>query len=213
LKHPGKRLTYANVMSTLAVFLVLGGATAFAAGLGKNSVGPKQLKRNAVTSSKIKNGAVTEGKIAASARAALQGPQGLQGPVGPRGPSNGRASSVQGNTEIGLSEAEPAIVDSLALGAGKWLVVAETGISNISTEQRSAVCSLSVASKEIGRTRVLDAAAATQISGDATVLGAADLPSGGTVRFLCWADGDEVYVPVDSRPAIQAVQVETLAVD
>jgi hypothetical protein len=58
-----KRLTYANVMSTIAVFLVLGGATAFAAGLGKNSVGSKQLKKNSVTAAKIKNGAVTGAKI------------------------------------------------------------------------------------------------------------------------------------------------------
>jgi type II secretory pathway pseudopilin PulG len=59
-----KRLTYANVMSSIAVFLVLGGATAFAAGqLAKNSVGAKQLKKNSVTAAKIKNNAVTGAKI------------------------------------------------------------------------------------------------------------------------------------------------------
>lgn len=46
------------------VFLILGGATAFAASnLGKNSVGSKQLKKNSVTSAKIKNGAVTGAKV------------------------------------------------------------------------------------------------------------------------------------------------------
>ncbi|HEY6144874.1 MAG TPA: hypothetical protein VIV13_01260 [Solirubrobacterales bacterium] len=63
MKQIRKRLTYSNVMSSLAVFLVLGGATAFAAGLAKNSVGSKQLKKNAVTSAKIKNNAVTTAKI------------------------------------------------------------------------------------------------------------------------------------------------------
>jgi hypothetical protein len=59
-----KRLTYANVMSSLAVFLVLGGATAFAAGqLAKNSVGSKQLKKNAVTAAKIKKETVTGAKV------------------------------------------------------------------------------------------------------------------------------------------------------
>jgi len=63
-----KRLTYANVMSSIAVFLVLAGGTAFAANqLGKNTVGSKQLKKNAVTSAKIKNGAVTSSKIAKGA--------------------------------------------------------------------------------------------------------------------------------------------------
>jgi hypothetical protein len=64
LKQLRKRLTYANVMSSIAVFLVLGGGAAFAAGqLGKNSVGSKQLKKNAVTSAKIKKNAVTTAKI------------------------------------------------------------------------------------------------------------------------------------------------------
>jgi hypothetical protein len=64
LKQIRKRLTYANVMSSIAVFLVVGGATAFAAGhLGKNTVGTKQLKNNAVTTAKIKNGAVTGSKV------------------------------------------------------------------------------------------------------------------------------------------------------
>jgi hypothetical protein len=57
-----ERLTYANVMSSIAVFLVIGGATAFAA-LGRNSVGAKQLKKNAVTAAKIRKNAVTTQKI------------------------------------------------------------------------------------------------------------------------------------------------------
>ncbi len=63
-----KRLTYANVMSTIAVFLVLGGATAVAASkLGKNSVGTKQLKANSVTAAKLKKNAVTEKKVKSNA--------------------------------------------------------------------------------------------------------------------------------------------------
>jgi hypothetical protein len=51
-------------MSSIAVFLVLGGATAFAANqLGKNTVGANQLKKNAVTAAKIKKEAVTGAKI------------------------------------------------------------------------------------------------------------------------------------------------------
>lgn len=63
MKKIRRRITYANVMSSIAVFLVLGGATALAAGMAKNSVGSKQLKKNAVTTAKIKNGAVTTSKI------------------------------------------------------------------------------------------------------------------------------------------------------
>jgi hypothetical protein len=54
-----QRLTYANVMSSLAVFLVLGGATAFAA----TKIGAKDLKAGAVKTSKIAKEAVTTAKV------------------------------------------------------------------------------------------------------------------------------------------------------
>jgi len=64
VKQIRKRLTYANVVSTLALFLVLGGATAIAARkVPKNSVGPRQLKANAVRTPSIKANAVTTRKI------------------------------------------------------------------------------------------------------------------------------------------------------
>jgi hypothetical protein len=64
LKFMRKRLTYANVMSSVAVFLILGGATAIAAKqLGTHTVGVKQLKANAVTTAKIKKEAVTTKKL------------------------------------------------------------------------------------------------------------------------------------------------------
>jgi hypothetical protein len=65
LNHFRRHLTYANVIATLALFLVLSGGAAYAAGkIGKNSVGTKQLKNGAVTTAKLKNGAVTGAKVA-----------------------------------------------------------------------------------------------------------------------------------------------------
>lgn len=65
MKKLGGTLTYANVVSTICLFLLLGGGAAFAASkLAKNSVGSKQLKAKAVTSAKLKNGAVTAAKLA-----------------------------------------------------------------------------------------------------------------------------------------------------
>jgi hypothetical protein len=60
------RPTYANVIATIALFVALGGV-AVAAGLPKNSVGVKQLKRGAVTPVKIRKNAITSGKIAPGA--------------------------------------------------------------------------------------------------------------------------------------------------
>ncbi len=70
MKQIRQRLTYANVMSSIAVFFVLGGATAFAATkiganeLKANSVLTGKIVKEAVTTSKIKNSAVTNTKIA-----------------------------------------------------------------------------------------------------------------------------------------------------
>lgn len=60
-----ERLTYANVMSTIAVFLAVGGATAFATvELGKNTIGSRQLKASSVTTGKIATNAVNGSKVA-----------------------------------------------------------------------------------------------------------------------------------------------------
>jgi hypothetical protein len=56
------KLSFANVVSVLALFVALGGS-AYAFHLGKNSVGSKQLKKNAVTTAKVKNEAITATKV------------------------------------------------------------------------------------------------------------------------------------------------------
>jgi hypothetical protein len=63
-----QRLTYANVVSTIALFLALGGATAYAvSSLPAKSIGAKQLRPGAVTADKIRKHAVTAPKIEANA--------------------------------------------------------------------------------------------------------------------------------------------------
>lgn len=69
------RLTYANVISTLSLFLVLGGGAYAASTLPKNSVGTPQLKA----------AAVTPAKLSSAAKAALTGPVGATGARGERG--------------------------------------------------------------------------------------------------------------------------------
>jgi hypothetical protein len=71
------RLTYANVMSTIAVFLALGG-TSYA--VARNSIGSAQLKRNAVTSTKVRDHSLRAADLAPSARIGQRGQRGPQGP-------------------------------------------------------------------------------------------------------------------------------------
>jgi hypothetical protein len=63
MKKIQSKLTYANVMSTIAIFLILGGATAWAA----KKIGTNQLKANAITTGKIKNEAIDVSKLKANA--------------------------------------------------------------------------------------------------------------------------------------------------
>jgi hypothetical protein len=84
-----QRLTYANVIATLSLFLVLGGGAYAATRLPKNSVGTNQLK----------NGAVTAGKIAKKTRQQLQGARGPAGAQGPPGKTGTKGSTgAKGST-------------------------------------------------------------------------------------------------------------------
>lgn len=76
------QLTYANVMSSIAVFVALGG-TSYA--VARNSIGSAQLKRNAVTSVKVKDRSLQRSDLAPSARVGTRGVRGPQGPAGPSG--------------------------------------------------------------------------------------------------------------------------------
>jgi hypothetical protein len=103
-----RHLSYANVMSTIAMVLALGGATALAAGhLKKNTVTSKSIKNGAVKTADLKGSAVTGAKIADGAvgigdvSAALHlgckgGTQYLQGACIDNGP--------EGTTNWGLAE-------------------------------------------------------------------------------------------------------------
>ncbi len=94
------RLSYANVMSTAAVFIALGGTGYAAATLQRNSVGTVQLKKGAVAESDVRTGAITSRAVRnGSLRAAdfpagelprgATGPAGIPGPAGPGGPQGG----------------------------------------------------------------------------------------------------------------------------
>jgi hypothetical protein len=63
MKQIRPHLTYANAMSTLAVFLLLGGASAYAAKKHTQKIGTTQIKASAVTTAKIKNSAVDSSKL------------------------------------------------------------------------------------------------------------------------------------------------------
>jgi hypothetical protein len=77
---------YANVASTLALVVALGGTSYAAVALPKNSVGTKQLKADAVTSGKVKDRTLlSEDFKAGQLPAGPRGPVGAPGASGPKG--------------------------------------------------------------------------------------------------------------------------------
>lgn len=63
MKSARRHLSYANVISTICLFVLLGGGAYAAARLPAKSVGTAQLKAGAVTGAKIKDGTITGAKV------------------------------------------------------------------------------------------------------------------------------------------------------
>ena len=93
------QVTYANVVSSVCLFIVLGG-TSYAVATG--SIGSREIKNNSIRGKDIRTGTIRSsdvgdgsllagdfkvGQLPAGARGAQgpAGPQGLRGPAGPRG--------------------------------------------------------------------------------------------------------------------------------
>jgi hypothetical protein len=90
-------LTFANVVSLMALFVALSGG-AYALSIPKHSVGARQLKKGAVTSSKVRDHALLAKDFKAG-----QLPAGARGPTGDRG-SDG-APGVSGLEQVFKSSA------------------------------------------------------------------------------------------------------------
>ena len=91
-----QQATFANVISSAALFIALGG-TSYALTLPRNSVGSQQIRSGGVRPSEIRSGAVRSSEVknrslgvrdlSVPARASLRGQSGPPGPAGPAGPS------------------------------------------------------------------------------------------------------------------------------
>ena len=125
-----KHLTYANVISTLALFLAVGGATAYAVSqLPKATVGARQLRPGAVTANKLRKNAVTAPKIKALAvkngklaAAAVSEPKLADGAVTGSKLANGSVTTAK----IAADAVTGAQVDESGLGQVPSARVAET---------------------------------------------------------------------------------------
>jgi hypothetical protein len=68
MKSRRPRLTYANVVATIALFAALGGVSYAATSLPKNSVGTDQIQAEAIRTGKLAEGAVTASRLSQGVR-------------------------------------------------------------------------------------------------------------------------------------------------
>jgi hypothetical protein len=108
------RLTYANVVSSIALFIALGGGAYAALRVPNNSVGTKQIKNRAITPAKVAPATVRLFKGQKGAQGA-QGPSGLKGDPGALGQNGSNATFNGVAAGGGLSGTYPS--PSIATGA------------------------------------------------------------------------------------------------
>jgi hypothetical protein len=116
-----KHMTFANVISVLALFLALGGTGYAALKLPKNSVGAKQIKRNAINSAKVRNRSLKvvdfgPGQLPVGA-AGPTGATGRTGPTGPRGPAGTNGTNGTNGTFGSVTTQFEQAASDLANGA------------------------------------------------------------------------------------------------
>jgi Collagen triple helix repeat (20 copies) len=135
MKRLRAHLTYANVISSLCLVLILGGGTAYAAShlLPKNSVGAKQIKLGAITPAKLAKSTVStlagipgpKGATGATGARGATGPQGTAGAPGAAGANGATKVQVQVGPESTPSEVHcPA--GQVAVGGGGTVANAES---------------------------------------------------------------------------------------
>ena len=133
------RLTFANVLASVALFIALGGASYAAVQIPKASVGTKQLKRNAVTSPKVKPGSLLVSDFRASQRSRLRGPTGPEGPRGATGPQglHGPTGATGATGAAGTAQAFAHVQRNS--GGGMTLVGRKKGFTAVSRPQGAGV--------------------------------------------------------------------------
>jgi hypothetical protein len=151
MKRLGSKLTYANVISTLCLVLLVGGGTAYAAGemLPKNSVGSKQIKKEAVTPAKLSKASKAAltgpaGSAGAAGATGATGPQGVKGETGPIGPSTVYALTHSGETILGeATTGSPLTVATLGgLPPGSYAIQAKLVADSESPAEDYTECTL-----------------------------------------------------------------------
>ncbi|HKZ13569.1 MAG TPA: hypothetical protein VJL81_06970 [Solirubrobacterales bacterium] len=153
------KVTYANVVASLALFVALGGVSYAVTALPENSVGAKQLKANAVTGVKVKDGTLERADFAPGALpvagtdgvAGAKGEPGATGAAGATGQTGAAgAAGLQGEPGADGDAAAVSLLDPvnyLAENGSAQIFIDSVSIATVRAYRidcADAVCTLSV---------------------------------------------------------------------
>lgn len=170
------KLTYSNVIASVALFVALSGV-AVAAGLPKNSVGPNQIKRGAVNTAKLKNRAVTSAKLGNKAVTA--------GKIGPN-------AITPGNIGNGA-------VTSAKIGNGAVIAASiKNGVVTTNKLQNNAVNNAKLAPNAVNTGNLLNGSVTLAKLSDEVPPLLSTLRSGQTLRGVFYIAADSGEIASDS---------------
>ncbi|MCY7303528.1 MAG: collagen-like protein [Thermoleophilia bacterium] len=198
-----RRLTYANVAATLALFFALGGTAVAGA---KLLITGADVKNHSLTGVEIKDGSLGLKTLSTAARTTLKGnrgprgipgstglpgaagPQGSAGPQGPPGAGVATASAT-GADVADYQNYAPLATAQLTVG-GDYVGFTTFTVHNTGTESEYLNCGFRFDGNLIGAAGV-DTTPGTTVT--TTSVGAFNAPNSGSLEFLCVGNGNTTY--------------------
>jgi hypothetical protein len=217
-----RHLTYANVVSTVCLFVVLGGSAYAAASLARGSVKSRHIARNAVTSAKVRDRSLLArdfraGELPAGARgepgpagpagpAGQAGETGAAGATGPRGPSDAFFDSTDGSQDLGPNPGT--LVASLSVPAGSYVITGRANAVNTGAAASTGDCELFVGGTAVDQSLYELEGVADDVNQVPVTVHAARTVNGQTsIQMLCEDLGGQVSA---NFRRLSAIRVETL---
>lgn len=218
LRRRSPKLTYANVVATLALFVALGGVSYAATQLPKNSVGSEQLKEGSVSTKKLSNrvryhlnkrgsnkdGAAGKdgiaGKDGAPGRDGAAGRDGAVGPTGATGPSHVYTSNIY--TPVPGPPPASVVAATIDVPAGTYYLDAVLNVHNGFLTDETVDCELKKGSSHIDGWAMVIPAGPDSHAG-LTLSGTSVVSAPTTMHVDCFTYGTSVNVR--GRLTVQAV--------
>lgn len=218
------RITYANVMATLALFIALGGASWAAIKLPAKSVGTKQIRKGAVTRPKLAKNAVTSGSVADGTLLVrdfapgqlfpgTKGDTGGKGDPGATGPAgaDGQAAPSGGEplrrTVVLHGDGSPTANGTALLNAvagvpatDRWLVKLEPGVYDLGTSSLSLPSNVDLEGSGDPSSTILSLTAAGTVVASSNTIRLVRILAGG-------GDAKAVQVPNGKKVTLQLVSL------